>query len=101
MMCDSLIGTSVLIRDSSAGVMFGTLESVDGKSWRLAAGARKIHFWRRAGAVEGVAVRGIDPQASRVTAASSRPVVGFDAVQVIGLTEAEFATLNSVPEWRP
>ncbi len=92
----------VLIRDNMAGVFFGELDSLDlaAGTWTLST-ARKIWSWSRAGAVEGVAVRGIDPIKSRVTARTSGPVSGRSLVQVVYLTDAEHAALDSVPEWRP
>ena len=90
-----------LIRDNMAGVLFGELESYD-----LAAGtwtfkyARKIWAWERAAAVEGIAVRGIDPEASKVTARTGMQC-GRALVQLVALTEAQFAVLDACPEWRP
>jgi hypothetical protein len=90
----------VLIRDNMAGVFFGELADMDlaAGTWTLKLG-RKIHYWRRAGAVEGVAVRGIDPLGSRVTAACR--VSGRAMVQVVYLTAEQHAALDAVPEWRP
>lgn len=90
-----------LIRDNMAGVLFGDLVSIDlaAKTWTLK-NARKIHYWSRAAAVEGVVVRGIDPVASKVTAAVTE-TAGAALVQVVYMTPDEYASLNSVPEWRP
>lgn len=99
---DPLIGP-VLIRDNLAGVIVGQLVSYDlaAGTWTLAPGARKIHYWRRAGAVEGIAVRGIDPNESRMTAPVSRVSVGRAMIQILGLTRSEYDSLMVTPEWRP
>lgn len=94
------IGNKVLIRDHMAGVFFGTLAEFDLKAgtWMLK-GARKIHYWVRAGAVEGVAVRGIDQKQSRVTARVD--VAGRSMVQICLMSEEQYAALDACPEWRP
>lgn len=94
-----LIGTPVLIRDHMAGVLFGILEVAAGKSWRLAKGSRKIHYWTEAGAVEGVAY-GVGKD-SRVTRPFLREQVGHDGVQIAGLTQEQYETLLAMPEWKP
>ena len=90
----------VLIRDNTAGVFFGKLESMDlaTGTWVLTE-ARKIHYWTQAGAVEGVAAHGIGRD-SRVTAEVSR-ISGRALIQAIDLTETQYATLRSFPEWKP
>lgn len=91
----------VLIRDNMAGVFFGELDTMDlaAGTWRLVSG-RKIWHWRRAGAVEGVAVRGIDTEESNVTARAAG-IVGRSLVQACDLTAEQYAALDSCPEWRP
>lgn len=95
-----LIGKPVLVRDDKAGVLFGILEDVDGPLHLFAPGARKIHYWTQAAAVEGVGVRGIGP-GSRVTPPVSCGSVVANVVQLLGLTDAEYAKLNAEPEWDP
>ena len=91
----------MLIRDHMAGVFFGELDTMDlaTKTWTMR-DARKIHYWRRAAAVEGVAVRGICPKDSRVTAKVGK-VGGAWLVQFVEMTDEQFAALDAVPEWRP
>jgi len=97
----SMVGKFVLVRDHMAGVLFGRLEELDlgQKTWVLT-NARKIHFWSKAAAVEGVVVRGPDPAKSRVTPAVTQ-VAGAALVQVIVCTSAEEKVLSALPEWKP
>lgn len=100
-MIEELIGKVVIVRDNMAGVFVGTLAAVN-----LVAGtavlndARKIHYWRRAAATEGIAVRGIDTAQSRVTPAV--PVVGVRSVVQIHPCDPDVGVaLLAAPEWRP
>lgn len=96
-----MIGGYVLIRDHMAGVFFGTLTEIDmaNKTWTLE-DARKLHFWAKAAAVEGVVARGPDPQRSRCTPAVAL-VSGATLAQVILCRPAERAVLEALPEWKP
>ena len=89
----------VLIRDNMAGVFVGTLIAHSGKSWALAS-SRKIHYWTKAAAVEGIASFGPGP-GSRVCPLRVPPVGGEELVQIIDLTAEEAAALMALPVWTP
>ena len=94
-----MIGEFVLIRDNMAGVLFGKLMQQDGKMWVLQ-NARKIHYWAKAAAVEGIVATGVVGDGSRITP-SVELVQGFDAVQIIRLPIQEYNLLNAYPVWTP
>lgn len=94
-----MVGEFVLIRDNMAGVLFGKLVQQDGKMWVLQ-NARKIHYWSKAAAVEGIVATAALGKDSRVTPAVELSQ-GFDAVQVILMPQAVFDQLNTFPVWNP
>lgn len=89
----------VLIRDNMAGVFVGLLTAHVGKSWTLTS-SRKIHYWTKAAACEGIATFGPGP-GSRVCPLRVPPVGGEDLVQIIDLTIEEHAALMALPVWTP
>jgi hypothetical protein len=89
----------VIIRDNMAGVFVGTLIAHSGKSWTLTH-SRKIYYWTKAAAVEGIASFGPGP-GSRVCPLRVPPVGGEDLVQIIDLTAEEAAALMALPVWTP
>ena len=89
----------VLIRDNMAGVFVGLLTAHASKSWTLS-GSRKIHYWTKAAAVEGIASFGPGP-GSRVCPLRVPRVGGEDLVQILDLTPEEHATLMALPVWTP
>lgn len=93
------IGQRVLIRDHMAGVFIGTLDMAAGKSWRLR-DCRKIHYWTKAAATEGLAVVGDTGSGGRVC-----PMLaweeGHDMVQMQPVTEASYRRLVEAPVWTP
>jgi hypothetical protein len=98
-MSNPMLGKTVLIRDHMAGVLFGTLSQQEGKMWVLQ-NARKIHYWAKAAAVEGIVAKGAVGQGSRVTP-SVELMQGFDAVQVILLPDAQYKELMDYAVWEP
>jgi len=92
------LGSYVLIRDDMAGVIVGTLASLDGRSWRLT-NARKIWSWTGAAAVEGIAARGIG-EGSHVTACVEAQE-GRCLTQILRVSEDIAPQLQDFPEWRP
>lgn len=94
-----LIGKPVLVRDNMAGVLYGRLLEVDGKEWALENG-RKIHYWTKAAAVEGISVMGKPGDGSRITPAVPYSC-GFEAAQILEVSEERYADLCAVPVWEP
>ena len=94
-----MIGKNVLVRDDKAGVLIGTLMAQNGKAWTLS-NARKIHYWTKAAAVEGIAAVGSAGNGSRITPTVTM-VQGFEAVQIVLLGDAEHTALMESPTWMP
>jgi len=65
MMADH-IGKKVIVRDNMGGVYCTTLVDIDGCKWRGGV-SRKIHYWDKAGAVQGISKTSIDLSNSRIT----------------------------------
>jgi hypothetical protein len=83
-----------------AGVLFGEMAGEPSGKSCILLNARKIHYWTKAAAVEGIAATGDPGEGSRVTP----KVLGnqvFELVQVIILEEEQYNKLKSYPEWRP
>lgn len=97
-MSKQLIGRNVIVRDNQAGVFVGTLDEIDDKAWTLKE-ARKIHYWTKAAAVEGLATTGFGAE-SRITP-KVEIVIGRDLVQAVLCTEAEYKALMGAKEWKP
>ena len=89
----------VIIRDNMAGVFVGTLVRHEGKSWTLTS-SRKVHYWTKAAAVEGIASFGPGP-GSRVCPIRVPPVSGEDLVQILDITGTEHDALMGLPVWTP
>lgn len=92
----------VVVRDNMAGVFVGRLARYDGatRTARLV-DARKVHWWSRAAAVEGLATSPAGPgEGSRIT-----PVVPWvevcAVVQVVGCTPEGARALMEAPVWAP
>ena len=98
-MLSHLIGKKVLIRDNRAGVFITTLAAVNGKQWR-GYESRKIHYWSKAGAVEGIAETGIDLDNSRITVKVPESN-GQDLIQICPVSDEIFNTLMGAKAWNP
>ena len=94
-----LIGKKVVVRDNGAGVFVTTLEAVRGKQWR-GGESRKIHYWSKAGALEGVAQTAIDFQNSRVTVRTPESN-GQDLIQICPISDEIHKELMEAPVWNP
>lgn len=80
---DEYLNKLVLIRDHMAGILVGTLVGGDlvSGTWTLK-NARKVHYWTRAAAAEGLAVTGDMGSGGRIT--PMVPLVsGRSLVQII------------------
>jgi len=98
-MNNPFLNQKVLIRDHMAGVLIGVLISQEGKQWILQ-DARKIHYWEKAAAVEGIVATGSVGTKSRITP-SVGLMQGFDAVQIIILPDDAYNQLQTFPDWTP
>lgn len=89
-----------LIRDHMAGVFIGDILKTSYKTWKMGLN-RKIHYWERAPAVEGIAVNvGLGKfDRWRVTPATSNNQ-GFDAVQII-YDDRVKELFEALPVWMP
>ena len=93
------VGKKVLIRDHMAGVFVTTLTKIKRKEW-VGAESRKIHYWSKAGAVEGISKTGIDLNASRVTVATEMSC-GKELVQLCLLSDDQYNELMGAKVWNP
>lgn len=94
-----LIGKHVLIRDNNAGLFVTTLKEVRGPEW-VGAKSRKIHFWSKAGAVEGIAETGINLDESRITVETEMSC-GKCLVQACLVKEDVYKKLMGAEAWNP
>jgi len=94
-----LIGKKVLIRDNNAGVFITTLSDIKGSEW-VGLKSRKIHYWDKAGAVEGVAETGLDLQNSRITVATDMSC-GKSLIQICLVSDEIFEKIMEASPWNP
>lgn len=93
------VGRKVLIRDNKAGIFVTTLMKIKGSEW-LGGESRKIYFWDKAGAVEGISMTGISDSGSRVTVKTPNSN-GKDLVQLCPLSDEQFEELMGLSVWNP
>ena len=88
-----------IVRDNMAGVFVGTLTAYDlaAGTWEMV-NARKIHYWVKAAAVEGLAAVG-DGAGGRITPKVGR-VAGRALVQIVEDTGG-CQSLMDYPGWTP
>lgn len=96
-MLDFLVGKKVLIRDHMAGVFITTLKEIRGQEW-LGGKSRKIHWWEKAGAVQGIAETGIDLEKSRVTIETDISN-GKTLVEILPVSDAIYNELMGAKVW--
>jgi len=91
----------VIVRSSPSGVWFGVLESVestpDGLERVKLTEARKVHYWKGAGACSGLASHG--PSDGRIAVPVS--VTVSNVCERIEATPAAVAQFAKLAEWRP
>jgi len=101
--CDDLlhdlIGKKVLIRDDKAGVFITTLTKIRSKEW-VGSESRKIYYWEKAGAVEGIAQTGIDLENSLLTVKTPM-AAGKNLVQICIVEDEIFDELMGADVWNP
>lgn len=88
----------VIVRTYSAGVFAGYLDSRDGQEVTLLQ-ARRIWHWEGAATLSELAVRGTKkPGECRFPCAVPR-VLLTQAIEILDVTDAAMASIDSVPEW--
>ncbi len=93
------IGHKVVIRDDQAGMVLTTLTGIDGLEW-TGAESRKIHWWEKAGAIEGIAETGIDLKKSLITVTT--PVSnGKHFVQLCPVKDEIYNQIMEATPWNP
>jgi hypothetical protein len=95
---EGMIGQHVVVRDIACGVFFGTLDSLQGKSWTLS-NARQIWQWEKRAATPGVAARGLGPNSK--VGPEVQFVTGNDLAICLMASDEAWTDLTSQPEWRP
>jgi hypothetical protein len=89
----------VVIRTDSAGVFYGYLKSRNGKEVELV-NAKRIWAWYGAASLSQLAVEGVKkPNDCKIPCAVPR-IVLTEAIEIIGLSNAAFKSLESVPVWK-
>ena len=96
---DRFVGQKVIIRDHSAGVFITTLEAVDGREW-VGGESRKIHYWDKAGAVEGIAETSIDLDRSRITVETASSC-GTQLTQICPVSDCIYNQIMRAKVWNP
>lgn len=94
-----LVGKKVLIRDHKAGLFLTTLIEVNKQEW-LGGKSRKIHYWEKAGAVEGIAETGIDLKESRITV-STEMSAGKELIQICPVSDKIYDEIMGAAAWNP
>ena len=95
---ESLIGKKVIVRTYSAGVHYGTLESLDGKQAVLS-DTRRIWYWEGAFTLSAVAQKGVS-QASKISVVVPQ-IVLTEAIEVISCSAAAAANLDGIKAHEP
>jgi len=78
-------GKYVVVRSNQTGVVWGLVTRAIPGGVELAPGSRKAHFWRQAGAQEGLAVIGPARSGGRITFPSVGPRVMGTNAQVVDI----------------
>jgi hypothetical protein len=87
----------VIIRARDAGVHFGTLQSVDGRSVVLTDSRRMWRWWSGGGehTLSGVARHGLADRKEVKIAGPVATISILDACEIIGMTDVAIASLES------
>lgn len=91
------IGQKVIIRARDAGVHFGTLESVEGRTVRLTNSRRMWRWWSAGGEItlSGVARHGLADRDEVRIAGPVADISILDACEIITMSDAAIASLES------
>ena len=91
------IGDKVIIRARDAGVHFGTLQSVDGRTVRLTNSRRMWRWWSAGGEISlsGVARHGLADRDEVRIAGEVSEISILDACEIIKMTDIAIASLEN------
>lgn len=94
---DYPIGQKVIIRARDAGVHFGTLQSVDGRSVTLANSRRMWRWWSGGGehTLSGVARHGLADRNEVKIAGPIASISILDACEIISMSDIAIASLEA------
>lgn len=93
-----MIGKKCIVRTYSAGVFFGTLESLDGKIG-VVSHARRIWYWAGAATLSQLATEGTKKPTQCRFPAVVELVYLSEIIEVILASDAAIASIEGVPVW--
>jgi hypothetical protein len=94
------IGRKAIIRARDAGVWFGVVDAIDGRTVVLSQ-ARRIWRWRGALTLSHLATEGtpLDASWTRIAGLLSEPTAILDACEVLLCSPESIARLDAVAPW--
>ncbi len=96
---DKFIGKVCVVRTYSAGVFFGTLQSLEGKVG-VVTNARRLWYWDGAASLSQLANEGVKlPQKCKFPAPVEQ-VLLTEVIEVIPATQESITSVDGVPEWK-
>ena len=95
----NMIGKYCMIRTYSAGVFAGTVKSRDGKEAVLT-NARRIWYWDGAASLSQLAQSGTTKPENCKFPEPVDEVLLTEVIEIIPITDAARATIDSVPVWK-
>jgi len=94
------LGETVVVRDSEAGVHFGTLNDYDvANTTAILTDARRIWQWAGALSVHGLAAYGCDEKGTKCDNPVPR-VVSTHVVEIVWTTKEGAKKLAALPPWK-
>ena len=94
-----MIGKYCMVRTYSAGVFAGTIQSRDGREAVLT-DARRIWYWRGAASLSQLAQSGTTKPNDCKFPEPVSEVLLTEVIEIIQITDAARATIDSVPVWK-
>lgn len=89
----------VMVRSKDAGVFWGKLVCVDGRTVILKR-ARRVWYWTGAATLSELATKGTSqPEGCKFPAPTAKRHAIFDVAEIIHVTPEALATLDAVPVW--
>lgn len=94
-----MIGKKVVVRTFSAGVHYGTLDSMDGKVCLLS-NSRRIWYWKGAVTLSELAVSGVKYPDECKFSIKVPAIILTEAIEIILCTEEGVKSIEAVKEWK-
>ena len=94
-----MVGKYCMVRTNSAGVFAGTVAERNGKEARLT-DARRIWYWEGAASLSQLATEGTSEPKSCKFPCPVAEVLLTEVVEIIPITDAAKASIESVPVWK-